>query len=191
MKTKLLILGLIVLALFLFGCANSNQSTTQTQPQVIKENVPAEVKLEVANKVSLGNLVEKCNGLGAADVVNFCGLKGKQIEFYTKEESGKKYCNIKIKDSDIVGELISEKDVESTNDFVTKYSKIESGNILVQKNLGLGDASFLTKTTSSDSYSLRFFKLKNDVVLKFNKAGCPNTDTSIQNMGEIVEQATK
>ena len=191
MKTKLLILGLIVLALFLFGCANSNQSTTQTQPQVIKENVPAEVKLEVANKVSLGNLVEKCNGLGAADVVNFCGLKGKQIEFYTKEESGKKYCNIKIKDSDIVGELISEKDVESTNDFVTKYSTIESGNILVQKNLGLGDASFLTKTTSSDSYSLRFFKLKNDVVLKFNKAGCPNTDTSIQNMGEIVEQATK
>ena len=191
MKTKLLILGLIVLALFLFGCANSNQSTTQTRPQVIKENVPAEVKLEVANKVSLGNLVEKCNGLGAADVVNFCGLKGKQIEFYTKEESGKKYCNIKIKDSDIVGELISEKDVESTNDFVTKYSTIESGNILVQKNLGLGDASFLTKTTSSDSYSLRFFKLKNDVVLKFNKAGCPNTDTSIQNMGEIVEQATK
>jgi len=191
MKTKFLILGLIVLALFLFGCANSNQSTTQTRPQVIKENVPAEVKLEVANKVSLGNLVEKCNGLGAADVVNFCGLKGKQIEFYTKEESGKKYCNIKIKDSDIVGELISEKDVESTNDFVTKYSTIESGNILVQKNLGLGDASFLTKTTSSDSYSLRFFKLKNDVVLKFNKAGCPNTDTSIQNMGEIVEQATK
>ena len=189
MKINYIVITLIVLLSFLVACANTEvkqdvaNQTQDVTPQKDLQNKPP-VNLQEDN----GKLVTKCDGLTTSDLTNYCNLKTEQFTFYLKEEGSKHSCNIKLKDSnDLIGQITEERNsIMSIQDFINKY-KDQPNSILIQKNIGLGDASYYTRSSDNSQYVIRFYKHKVDAALIFNK-NCRNIDTSIQNMAELVEQ---